>query len=97
MKSLEKNSYAIDKRTGKCYCLKTDTVQTRNRRQCQDLRIYKSKTYRIPESQLIPVTDFEANLCFNAEKIKRGMMRHSFEDTFMLGLHRDLLDRILRG
>lgn len=94
MTNLSKNTFAIDKKTGRCYVLTTNTLQSRNRRQCQDMRIYKSVTKQIAESALVPVTDFEGELCFKAEKIQRGMMKHSDADKTILALHKDLLARV---
>lgn len=94
MMRLNANTYAINKKTGKCVKLITDTLQSRNRRQVKDSRIYKSKTVQVAESALVSITDFEAQVCIEAEKIQRGMMKHSESDKKVLALHAELLARV---
>lgn len=94
---LNNTSYAMNKKTGACYSIVTDTVQTRNRRQVQDFRLNKSKTTQIAESKLCPITEFEASICFAAEKILRGKQAMDAQQHVIVDLYKNLKSRIVEA
>lgn len=105
IKPLQAGNYALDKTTGMCYQVTTDTHQSLGRRQCVGLKFKKEpadswwthkKTWggsrlRICESQLIPITKFEAAICNYAEHVYRAKQRRSELDRAMVAAHKLLL------
>lgn len=104
---LHAGDYALDKTSGLCYQVTTDTVQTLGRRQCRGLKARPESSkkrgahskkeggthVRITESNLIPVTGFESDICYNAECIYRAKQFRSESDRTIVMAHKVLLDR----
>lgn len=92
---LSKNTYVMNKKTGKTFMVTTDTYQTRNRRQVQDCRLHKSITTQIAESKLVALTPFEAQIAVAGEKIERGKMAMTYDESVIMRLYRDLKKRVM--
>lgn len=103
---MKAGDYALDKTSGLCYRIVTDTVQTLGRRQCEGMKLRKesrnainahSKNYggsyvRICESNLIPITPFEATICSAAEQLIRNKMFRGTTGSLLVKQHKALLE-----
>lgn len=90
-----KNTYVMNKKTGKTYMVTTDTYQTRNRRQVKDCRTNNPTTFQIAESKLVALTPFEAQIAVAGEKIERGKMAMSLDESFTMKMYRDLKKKVM--
>lgn len=95
MSSMNKETFVMNNKTGKAYYIKTDTVQTRNRRQVIGFEIRNPERTRISESHLTPIKLDAAMVCLEAEKIIRGKHKRTKEDYITLAMHKALQNEIV--
>lgn len=100
MNELNKNRFVMDNETGMTYRLLTDTptFDGTNRRWCKTSLTknnYGSKKCgrcQVAESKLIPISELEGLISWEAEKIIRGKQVRSVQDRVILSLHKSLLE-----
>lgn len=93
-KKFYKNQYVMNKTTGQAFRVTTGEVQSRGRYQLADLRGNTSPDYRTTYSNLVAITNFEAQICAAGEKIIRDKQAMSEMDATVVALHRALKAQI---
>lgn len=102
MKKLYKNRYVMDKKTGLVYRTVTSKACVDGRRLVESSRI-KDTSYgsaskfqglkcQIMESQLIPLSQTEGVVAWNAERIMRGKGYRNFTAQTILAIHKMMLE-----
>lgn len=96
MNTFESNPYVMNNKTGKAYCVTTDTLQTRNRRQVVGTGIRNPEITQIAESRLTQIDGAAIHVCFEAERIIRGKHKLSDADRQVLAMYRALQSVIVK-
>lgn len=81
---MKAGTYVMNCKTGKAYMIATDTVQTRNRRQLTGMEIRRPEIIQVCVSHLRRLSDEEARLCIEAERISRSKRKRSVKDRAIL-------------